>query len=106
MTTSTRRGLAQPVQQGAGGDGLDGLAQAHFVGQQRALGEGQVQHALALIGKERDLGLVRRPFAALHLQLVFAPELLAFGGAAPVFQPGPSSCERRSSGSSRPAQAA
>ena len=87
MTTSTRSRLAEPVQQRAGGDGLDGLAQAHFIGQQRAFGEGEVQHALALIRKERDLGFVRRPFAALHLQLVIAPELLAFGGAAPAFQP-------------------
>ena len=53
----------------------------------RAFGEGQVQHALALVGKERDFGFVRRPFAALHLQLVFAPELLALRGAAAGFQP-------------------
>ena len=80
-------GLAEPVQQGAGGNGLDGLAQPHFIGQQRAFGEGEVQHPLTLIRKERDLGLVRRPFAALHLQLVIAPELLAFLCAAAAFEP-------------------
>ncbi len=80
-------GLAEPMQQGAGGNGLDGLAQAHFIGQQRAFGEREVQHPLALIRKERDFRLVRRPFAALHLQLIITPELLAFRNAAPAFEP-------------------
>ena len=82
------RGLAEPVEQSAGGNGLDSLAQAHLVGQQCAFGEGEVKHAFALVGKERDLGFVRRPFAAVHLQLVIAPELCAFRGVAPRFEPG------------------
>ena len=65
-------GLAETMQQRAGGDGLDGFAEAHFVGEERALGEGEVQHAVALIGEERDLGFVRGPFAALHFEFVLA----------------------------------
>ena len=37
------------------------------VPEQRAFGKGQVQHALALVGKERNFGFVHGPFAALHL---------------------------------------
>ena len=43
----------QPAQQFGGGDRLDGLAEAHVVGQQRALAEGEVEHALALIRQQR-----------------------------------------------------
>ncbi len=81
-------GLAQPLQEGARGDGLNGLAEAHFVGQQSALGEGQVQHPFSLVREKRHLGLVRRPFAALHFQLVFVPELFALGHPAAVLHPG------------------
>ena len=35
----------------AGGDGLHGLAEPHLVGEQRALVEGQVRRALALVGQ-------------------------------------------------------
>jgi hypothetical protein len=80
-------GLAEPVQQGAGSNSLDGLAQAHFIGQQRALGKGQVQHALPLVREERHLGFVCRPFAALHLQLIVAPQLLALLGVASSIEP-------------------
>ena len=87
MTTSTRRRLPEPMQQCASGDGLNRFAQSHLVRQQRAFREGQVQHAFALVGKERHLGFVRRPFAALHVELVVAPELFALRIAAPRFQP-------------------
>ena len=87
MTTSTRSRPAQPVEQRARGDGLDGFAQAHFVGQQRALGESEMQHALALVGKERHAGFVRRPFAALHFQFIFAAQFLAFGATPALFEP-------------------
>ena len=80
-------GLAEPMQQRARGDGLNGLAQAHFVRQQRAFGEGQVQHAFALIREQRHRGLVRGPFAALHAQFVIAPQFFAFLRAAHRFQP-------------------
>ena len=76
------------MQQGAGSNRLDGLAQAHLVGQQRAFSEGQVEHALALVREEGDLGFVRGPFTAVHLQLVVAPKLFALGGMAPAFEPG------------------
>ena len=75
------------MQQRASGDGLDGLAQTHLIGQQRPLGERQVQHAFALIGEERNFGFLRGPFPALHLQLVLAPKLYALGRALPQFQP-------------------
>ena len=35
-------GAAEAVEKGAGGDGLDGLAEAHLVGEERAFGEGEV----------------------------------------------------------------
>ena len=44
------------MKQGAGGDGLDGLAETHFIGKQGAYGEGEMQHPLALIGVERAGG--------------------------------------------------
>ena len=82
------RGLPKPMQQSAGGNGLDGFAQAHFIGQQRAFGERQVQHSLALVREERHLRFVQRPFAALHFLFVFAPEPLALLDAPPRFEPG------------------
>ena len=87
MTTRTRLRLAEAAEQGASGNGLDGLAQAHFVGQQRALGEGQVEHAFTLVREERDVGLVQRPVAALDFEFVLAPEPLAFLGAAARLEP-------------------
>ena len=59
-------GLAKPAEQRAGGDSLDGFAQAHLVGQQCAFGESEVEHPLALIREEGDFGFVRRPFTAVH----------------------------------------
>ena len=44
---------AQLAQQGAGGDRLHGLAEAHVVGEQRALPKRQVQHAVDLIRQQR-----------------------------------------------------
>ena len=32
---------------------MNGLAEAHFVGEQGSLAEGKVEHAFALVGKER-----------------------------------------------------
>ena len=75
------------MEQRAGGDGLDRLAEAHFVGQQGAFGEGEVQHAFALVGKERRERLVRRPFAALDLLLVLVPQHPALCRALAGFQP-------------------
>jgi hypothetical protein len=51
------------VQQGARGNRLDGLAQAHLVGEQRAAGKREVQHAFALIGIERQQRLIGRILA-------------------------------------------
>ena len=80
-------GLAQAKQKSASGDGLNGFPQAHFVGQQRPFREGQVEHPLALVRKERDLCFLQGPFAALHLHFVLAPQLFAFGGTAARLQP-------------------
>ena len=81
-------GLAEAVQQRTSGDGLDRFAEAHFVRQQRAFAEGQMQHAFALVREQRNFRLVHGPFAALHLQFVFVSELLALGGPPAIFQPG------------------
>ena len=75
-------GLAEAVEQGAGGDGLNGLAQAHFVGEEGAFGKGQMEHAFPLVREERHGGFVGRPFAALDAEFVRAPEALALGGTA------------------------
>ena len=53
QTTRTRAMPLRRRQQLAGRDGLDGLAEAHLVGEQRALAERQMQHALALVGQQR-----------------------------------------------------
>ena len=42
-------GFTEVVKQGAGGDGLNGFAQAHFVGEKGPLLECKVEHAFALI---------------------------------------------------------
>jgi len=76
------------MQQGAGGNGLNRFPQAHFVGEQRPLGERQMQHAFPLIRKERNLRLVRGPFATLDFELIFAPQLLALERLLSRSQPG------------------
>ena len=81
------RRAPKTFQQRARGDGLDGFAKTHFVGEQRAFGEGQMQHALALIRKQRHARLVRRPFACVNFQLIFAAQLLALGPMPPRFEP-------------------
>ncbi len=45
--------FSEMVEQGAGGNGLDGFAQTHFVGEEGALAEGEVEHPLALVRVER-----------------------------------------------------
>ena len=87
--------LAEPVQQRAGGDGLDGLAQPHLVGQQRALGEGQVQHAFALVWVQRHQGFMRRPLAGMHLLLVLARASLRSSIRRLASSHGATSCEMR-----------
>ena len=54
------RDAVEPAQQLHRGDRLDGLAQSHVVGKQRALAEGEVQHALALVGQQRMMQHVDR----------------------------------------------
>lgn len=78
--------LAQPVEQRAGGDGLDRLAEAHLVGQQGAFGEGEVEHPLALVGKERRERLAGGPLAVVDLLLVLAPQGQALRRASARFQ--------------------
>ncbi len=65
-------GLAHAVEQGAGGNALNGFAQTHFVGQQGAFRKSEVEHAFTLVGKERHGGFVRGPLAALHLEFILA----------------------------------
>jgi hypothetical protein len=95
-------GLAEAVEEGAGGDGLDRFAQTHFVGQQRAAVEGEMQHALALVRIERNEGLVRGIFAGMNLLFVLVPEADFFLSGVQCLQPGrdcdgqPYSCSRRS----------
>ena len=74
-------GFAQPMQQCAGSDGLDRLAQAHLVGQERALGECEVQHAFTLIREQGHRRFLGWPLPGLDLQLVMAPEFLSFRDA-------------------------
>ena len=79
---------ADPPQKCARCDRLDRLAEAHLIGEERALREGEVEHALALVGEERHLHLLRGPFAALHLLLVLASQLDPFAFAAARLEPG------------------
>ena len=60
---------------------------AHFVGEHGAAGEGEVEHAVALIGIERHEGDLGRFGAANDGLLVVAPEGDAFVGEAAAFQP-------------------
>jgi hypothetical protein len=80
--------LAEAVKEGAGGDGLDGFAEAHLVGEQRAFGEGEVQHAFALIGEERQERLVRRVAAGGDGALVIAAAEDAVEGDLAGREPG------------------
>ena len=80
--------LAKPMQQRARRDGLNGFAQAHFVREQRAFGESEVEHPFALIGKERHFRFVHGPFAALHFEFVFVAQFFAFDHAKTIFQLG------------------
>ena len=77
----------EPPQQRAGGHRLDGLAEAHLVGQQRALGASEVQHPLALIRKQRQKRFLRGPRAGLDVVLVGAAQGERLGLAPAAFQP-------------------
>lgn len=81
-------GAAEAVEEGAGGDGLDGLAEAHLVGEEGPFLEGEVEHALALVGKKRILRDVLRVAAGGDAGLVVAAEEDAFAGAAAGVEPG------------------
>jgi hypothetical protein len=81
-------GATEVVQEGAGGDGLDGFAEAHLVGEEGAFGEGEVEHALALVGEKWILGDVFGVAAVDDAGFVVAAEEAAFAGAAAGFEPG------------------
>ena len=74
-------------QQLAGRDRLHGLAEAHLVGEQRALAEGQVQHALALIGQQRMTHEVETRPARLDLGYERGPRLFARAQTALPIEP-------------------
>jgi len=71
-----------------GGDGLDGLAQSHLVGEQGAFAKGEVRHAGPLIGQQR----VAQHVEAGGIALGFGQELGPLGRAGPgaprALQPG------------------
>ena len=71
------------VKQCARGDRLDGLAEAHLVGQQSALVKCKVQHAFALVGEQRAARHVLRMAAIRNAGFVFA------AAENPVEFPGP-----------------
>ena len=77
------------MEQRAGGDGLDGLAQAHFVRQQGAFVESEVQHSLTLVRKKRHEGFLCRPFTTLDFLLVFAPQSQPLRRACSCLPPRP-----------------
>ncbi len=81
-------GFSQMVEQGAGGDGLDGFSESHFVGKQRTFAESEVEHTFALIGIERVERDVLGVAAGDDAGLVIAAELSALGDAAAVFEEG------------------
>lgn len=76
--------FAKVAEQGAGGDGLNGFAQPHFVGEQDAFAEGEVKHPLALVGVKRVEGDVLGVAAADDAGSVVAAEGTPFGGADPT----------------------
>ena len=47
------------MQQGTGGDGLDGFAQTHFIREQGAFRKGEMQHAFALV-REQGYSICRK----------------------------------------------
>ena len=61
----------------AGGDRLDGLAEAHLVGQQRPLAECKMQHAFALIGQQRVAQQIEARGTVLDLREECRARLLA-----------------------------
>jgi hypothetical protein len=75
------------MEKGAGGNGLNGFAQPHFVGQEGPLAKGKVEHAFALVGKERGKGDVLGMATLVHASLIVAPQQDAFFGAPAGFQP-------------------
>jgi hypothetical protein len=79
---------AQAPEELAGGDGLDGLAEAHLVRQQGPLGEGQMEHALPLVGIEGDPHHVQRGPAGLDVGEEALSRLLPRGFAAFLLDPG------------------
>ena len=78
----------QLAQQGAGGDGLRGLAEPHVVGKQRPFAEREVQHAFGLVRQERTLEqAVQRPAAGLQIRLETGAGALPSHRRLPGFQP-------------------
>ena len=78
----------QRTQQGAGGDGLRGLAEPHVVGKQRPFAEREVQHALGLVRQERALEqAVQRPAAGREIRLETGAGALPSHRRLPGFQP-------------------
>ena len=78
----------QLAQQGAGGDGLRGLAEPHVVGKQRPFAEREVQHALGLVRQERALEqAVERPAAGREIRLETGAGALFSRHRLPGFQP-------------------
>jgi hypothetical protein len=65
---------------------LDGFAEAHFIGEQHAFTEGEVQHSLALIRVERAKRDVLRVAAFDHAGFVIATQGEAFPGATAGFE--------------------
>ena len=82
-------GLAKRVEKCTGGDGLDGLAEAHFIGEEGSLSEGKVEHAFALVGKERMECDVLGMAAVADTDLVVAAGEDAITLAGAVGEPGP-----------------
>ena len=80
-------GVAEAVEQGAGGDGLGGLAEAHFVGEEGAFAEGEVEHPFALVGEEREQRLVGGVAANGDASLVIAAAVAALAFAAAGVEP-------------------
>ena len=78
--------FSEMMEEGAGGDGLDGFAETHFIGKQGALAECEVEHSLALVGVERVEGDVLGVPAGDDSGFVFATEGDAFGGALAGFE--------------------
>jgi hypothetical protein len=76
------------MNQRAGRDGLNGLAEPHFVGEQGAFIEREMEHSLALIGKKRDEGFLRWMQSRLDTQFIIMPQIFPLAGQSPRFEPG------------------